>query len=275
MVWCELLSAASVLLVMFALLSGAWYALLLGTFISASLSQFSQPSAMKLFKLHVPEEQLQGVMAMNQSLAALFMIFGPIVGAFVFQQFGIEVSLGITLVMFLLSALILSSLPRDKEEPKSKSPQHFIKEMAVGIRYLWATPSLRTLSSTFAVTGIGAGLIQPLALFICIENLGQDKVFLQWFLMAGGIAMLAGGMVGMGMAKKISPQAMLALGLSVSALCTVGVGASTSVPLTFLLQIISSFFYPCIHIGIQTLVMKKTQAEYIGRVGGAITLYRV
>ncbi|MNM90454.1 enterobactin exporter EntS [compost metagenome] len=271
MVWCELLSAVSVLLVMLALLSGAWYALLLGTFISASLSQFSQPSAMKLFKLHVPEEQLQGVMAMNQSLTALFMIFGPIVGAFVFQQFGIEVSLGITLVMFLLSALVLSSLPRDKEEPKPDVPQNFIKEMAAGIRYIWVTPSLRTLSTTFAVTGLGAGLIQPLALFICIENLGLDKVFLQWFLMAGGIAMLVGGMAGMGLAKKISPQTMLALGLLISAFSTVGVGASTSVPLTFLLQIISSFFYPCIHIGIQTLIMKKTQTEYIGRVGGAIT----
>ncbi|MNI65830.1 Major Facilitator Superfamily protein [compost metagenome] len=83
--------------------------------------------------------------------------------------------------------------------------------------------------------------------------------------------MLVGGMAGMGMAKKISPQTMLALGLVINAFSTVAVGASTSVPLTFLLQIISSFFYPCIHIGIQTLIIKKTHTEYIGRVGGAIT----
>ncbi len=43
---------------------------LLSTFFSAILSQFSQPSAMRLFKQHVAPEQLQGVMTCKKSTAA-------------------------------------------------------------------------------------------------------------------------------------------------------------------------------------------------------------
>lgn len=53
----DALSAASVFVVLLVVMSGSWRALLLATLASAILSQFSQPSAMKLFKQHVPEEQ--------------------------------------------------------------------------------------------------------------------------------------------------------------------------------------------------------------------------
>ena len=51
------LSAISVFFVLIAVHNGSWQALLVLTFFSAVLSQFSQPSAMKLFKQHVPAEQ--------------------------------------------------------------------------------------------------------------------------------------------------------------------------------------------------------------------------
>jgi DHA3 family macrolide efflux protein-like MFS transporter len=71
MVWSDLLSGLSVVLVLLVLMNGGWIALLIGSFVSASLSQFSQPSAMKLYKRRVPGEQLQGVMAMSQTLVAV------------------------------------------------------------------------------------------------------------------------------------------------------------------------------------------------------------
>ncbi|MGK5643346.1 MFS transporter, partial [Streptomyces sp. URMC 126] len=59
MVWCEVLSALSVVGVLLTFVYGSWKAIFFATLISAILSQFSQPSGMKLFKLHVPGEQLQ------------------------------------------------------------------------------------------------------------------------------------------------------------------------------------------------------------------------
>jgi DHA3 family macrolide efflux protein-like MFS transporter len=62
MIWCDLLSALSVFVVLLTLLIGSWQMIFFATLVSAILSQFSMPSAMKLLKRHVPEQQLQAVM---------------------------------------------------------------------------------------------------------------------------------------------------------------------------------------------------------------------
>ncbi|NEW04937.1 MFS transporter [Paenibacillus sp. SYP-B3998] len=274
MVGCDLLSAFSVIIVIVALMYGSWYSLLVGTFFSAMLSQFSQPSAMKLFKQHVPAEQLQGVMAMFQSLMAVFMVIGPLVGTFIYQHYGIVISLILTGIMFLGSALVLLLLPnalKPSSELHAELKADFKKELVDGLKYVWANRSLRVLSATFAVTGLGAGFVQPLTLFIVIENLGKDKSFLQWLLMANGASMLLGGLVTMVLAKKVKPQTLLAMGLLVSTCCTIGVGWSSNITLTLIFQVVNGFFYPCIHIGIQTLVMRNTESAFVGRVGGVIT----
>ncbi|RFB31875.1 MFS transporter [Brevibacillus sp. VP] len=270
MVWSDLLSALSVGAVLLALMNGGWIALLIGTFISASLSQFSQPSAMKLYKRHVQVEQLQGVMAMSQTLVAVFMVLGPVIGTFIFIQFGINASLILTVVLFLGSSLVLATLPRDAEEPKSGDAGGFIKELKAGLRYIGSNQSLRTLCLTFSAVGLASGLTQPLQIFLVIENLGQDKQFLQWLVMTNGAAMLAGGAVMIGISKKVKPQLLLMLGLLVTAVCTIGIGASTMIWLTIILLVISGFFFPCIQGGIQTLIVRNTEGAFIGRVSGAI-----
>ncbi|PZM63895.1 MFS transporter [Paenibacillus dendritiformis] len=270
MVWSDLLSALSVVAVLLALMGGGWTALLIGSFISASLSQFSQPSAMKLYKRHVPVEQLQGVMAMSQTLVAVFMVLGPVIGTFIFIQFGIKASLILTAGLFLGSSLVLASLPRDAEEPKSGDTGGFMKELTAGLRYIGSSPSLRTLCLTFSVVGLASGLTQPLQIFLVIEKLGQEKPFLQWMVMTNGAAMLAGGIAIMSLAKKVNPQLMLMLGLLVTAVCTMGIGASTMIWLTIVLLVISGLVYPCIQGGIQTLILRNTEGAFMGRVSGAI-----
>ncbi|AWX58380.1 MFS transporter [Brevibacillus brevis] len=270
MVWSDLLSALSVGAVLLALMNGGWIALLIGTFISASLSQFSQPSAMKLYKRHVPTELLQGAMAMSQTLVAVFTVLGPVIGTFIFIQFGITVSLILTAVLFLGSSLILATLPRDAEEPKSDDAGGFLMELKAGMRYIGSNHSLRTLCLTFSAVGLASGLTQPLQIFLVIENLGQDKQFLQWLVMANGAAMLAGGAIIIGIAKKVRPQMLLMIGLLVSAVCTMGIGASTMIWLTIALLVISGFFFPCIQSGIQTLLVRNTEGAFIGRVSGTI-----
>lgn len=271
MVWSDLLSAVSVGAVLLALMNGGWMALLIGTFISASLSQFSQPSAMKLYKRHVPAEQLQGAMAMSQTLVAVFTVLGPVIGTFIFIQFGITVSLILTAVLFLGSSLILATLPRDAEEPKSDDAGGFIKELKAGLIYIGSNQSLRTLCLTFFAVGLASGLTQPLQIFLVIENLGQDKQFLQWLVMANGAAMLAGGAIIIGIAKKVRPQMLLMVGLLVSAVCTMVVGATTTIWLMIVLLVISGFFFPGIQSGIQTLLVRNTEGAFIGRVSGTIT----
>ncbi|HEY8528530.1 MAG TPA: MFS transporter [Paenibacillaceae bacterium] len=269
MVWCDLMSAVSVFVVLAAILFGSWQAVFLATFVSAVLSQFSQPAGMKLFKRHVEPEKLQGVMAMFQTLMAIFMILGPILGTFVYEQWGIGVSIAVMGFMFLASAAVLASLPRDERETVERR-DGFLRELAAGFRYVGTSRVLLSLGGSFAAAGLAVGLLQPLGIYVAVENLGRDKAFLQWLLAVNGAAMLAGGSLAMGLARRIKPALLLILGMTVSAVCTVGIGWSTLIPLTLALQAVNGLFFPCIHIGINTLILQQSEEAFVGRVIGTL-----
>ena len=167
MVLCDLLSAISVFLVLLAIIFEAWQAVFFVAFISAILSQFSQPSSMKLFKVHIPEEKLQSGMAMFQTLMAIFIIIGPLLGTFVYQRFGINVAIGLMGLAFLLSAGVLVFLPDGKKDQKEKIESSFFSELKEGFKYVYNRKALMILGGTFLLAGLAVGITQPLRSFYC------------------------------------------------------------------------------------------------------------
>jgi predicted MFS family arabinose efflux permease len=270
MVWCDLLSAISVFAVLLTIIFGTWQGVFFVTFISSILSQFSQPSAMKLFKVHVPEEFLQTGMAIFQTLMSIFMIIGPMLGTIVFQKFGIDISIAVMGIAFLLSASVLTLLPSDEKVERKEATTNFVEELKEGFAYVWQERALTILGSVFATSGLAVGIIQPLGVFLIVERLGLPKENLQILLMVNGAAMFVGGGLIMTVSKKIIPQKLLAIGLIVNAISMVGMGLSSNWLVTLLFQFLNGFFMPCIQIGINTLILKLTKSEFVGRVNGVL-----
>lgn len=270
MVWCDLLSAVSVFVVLLTIIFETWQAVFFVTFISSILSQFSQPSAMKLFKIHVPEDYLQAGMAIFQTLMAIFMIIGPALGTIIFQKFGINISISVMGIAFLLSALVLTMLPADEEIKNENVINDFWGELKEGFIYVWKERALTILGSVFAVAGLAVGIVQPLGVFIIVEKLGLPKENLQLLLMVNGAAMFIGGGLIMTISKKISPQKLLALGMLTNAISMVGMGVSESWITVLMFQFLNGFFMPCIQIGINTLILQLTKSEFVGRVNGVL-----
>ncbi|WP_340023553.1 MFS transporter [Paenibacillus sp. FSL K6-1096] len=271
MIWCDSLSAVSVFAVLLSIHFGSWESVYLVAFISAILSQFSQPSSMRLFKVHVPEEQLQQGMALFQSLMAIFMVLGPMLGTFVYSTFGLEISIAVMGVVFILSALVLVRLPEDLSVTKTVAVKgQFRKDFTEGFRYVWQSRVLRMLGLAFVLAGLAVGVSQALNLFIVTERLGKNEEFLQYLLMVNGAAMLIGGGIVAAFAKKVPPQLLLAIGMVSGAICTTIVGLSTSIPLTLTIQFLNGLVFPCIHIGISTMILKWSHSTIVGRVNGVL-----
>lgn len=89
--------------------------------------------------------------------------------------------------------------------------------------------------------------------------------------MVNGAAMLIGGGIVAVFAKKVEPQLLLAVGMLVEAICTVIVGYSTNVPLTLIVQFVNGLVFPCIHIGISTMILKWSHQSIVGRVNGVLS----
>jgi len=270
MIWCDILSALSVLAVLFTLHFGSWEAVFFVTLISAILSQFHQPSGMKLFKQHVPEEQMGPGMAIYQTLAAVFLILGPALGTVVYTNFGIEISIAITAVMFVLSAFALVFMPKDREETQAPTSTVWT-EMKDGVRYVMDRAMLKILGGGFLTAGLAVGLVQPLGIFLVMEQLGHPKEDLQYIMMVSGVAMLIGGVLTMQLSRKFSAPLLLIIGMAASSVAMVGTAFSTLFWLTLVLQFVSGLFFPCIQVGIQTMILKATDEAFIGRVNGVLT----
>lgn len=271
MVWCDILSAASIFAVLGTMVFGSWKAIFFAMLISAILSQFSQPSGMKLFKQHVPEPLIQAGMSMYQTIFAIFLILGPILGTFMFQQAGVTISLAVVGVAFLLSAAVLTLLPPDREDRQEARATSLWTDMKDGFRYVFARKTLSTLSVCFFVAGLAIGLIQPLGVFVVTERLGLPKENLQWLLVSSGIAMLAGGAMAMALSKKLLPQQMLFAGLLIDVAGIWLTGWSTELWLTIVGSVISGLIYPLIQVGMSTFILQQTESDFVGRVNGIMT----
>ncbi|MBC6973345.1 MFS transporter [Bacillus sp. Xin] len=271
MIWCETLSSLSVFAVLFTLMFGTWKVVFFVTLISAILSQFSQPSGMKLFKQHLSTEEVQLAMSLYQTIFAIFMVLGPILGTFIFQAFGIYTSIIVTGIAFLLAALVLLFLPKDSEEQEEKKKMSILQEMVDGIKYVKAKKALTLLGICFMAAGLGIGLIQPLGIFIVTEQLGLSKESLQWLLTVNGAGMIIGGALAMVFAKNIAPQKMLILGMVAQAIGIGIIGFSTNLWITLIAQFFSGLALPCIQIGINTLIIQNSDTDFIGRVNGILS----
>ncbi|MCJ8008543.1 MFS transporter [Lederbergia wuyishanensis] len=271
MIWCDILSAISVFAVLITLVIGSWKIIFFATLISAILSQFSQPSGMKLFKMHLKPELIQSAMSIYQTIFAIFMVLGPVVGTFVFQQFGIDVSIAITGVSFLLSAVMLLFIPADHAIEKEKTSTSVLEEMKAGVRYVLEKKELKLLGLCFMAAGLAIGLIQPLTIFLVTERLELAKENLQWLLMANGIGMILGGALSVMFTRKVAPQRLLVIGMMANAIGMSVVGFSTSLPITLGAEFFTGLFFPCIQIGINTMILQSTKAEFIGRVNGTLS----
>jgi len=270
MVWCDVLSAVSIFVVLLALVFGGWKAIFFATLVSSILSQFSQPAGMKLFKLHVPEALIQMGMSMYQTLFALFMILGPVLGTFVYQHYGINTAIGIMGVAFLLSAAVLVMLPPDHKPEEKEEATSIWQEMKAGFRYVLDNQALTRLGGCFAAAGFAIGFTQPLAIFLVTERLGLPKEQLQWLMAAHGIAMIVGGGLLMGLVKNANPLKLLIFGLAVSSCGIFIMGLSTELWLTLTAEFLVGLVMPCVHIGINTMILQNTEAAFVGRVNGIL-----
>lgn len=141
-------------------------------------------------------------------------------------------------------------------------------DIKAGFRYVWSRVILRQIGGGFVAAGLG--LIQPMGIFLITERLGKPEDYLQWFMLANGVAMIIGGALAMTFLSKVSPQKLLAFGMAVNSLTIIAMGVSKDYWFSLGLQFITGFVLPCIQIDINTMILQNTEEPFIGRVNGIL-----
>ncbi|MCP1421904.1 MFS family permease [Paenibacillus xylanexedens] len=265
----DILSALSIVMIIGVLSSGYWQILYVATFVSSIVSQFSQPSSLKIVRRNVKGEHLQSAIAITQSGQSLFLILGPIVGTFIYTAMGIQASMYALLILFLISALLLTLLPKDATQRETNTS--LLADIKEGWQYVARSRSLKMLSLVFICIGLSAGLISPLGIFLITERLGLEATSLQFLSGASGVGLLIGGGIAAAVSAKLNQTLTLLVGVLCLAVATMGEVLSSWFWLTLLISFLSSISMAFINVIISTYLVTRIDEHLIGRVNGTIT----
>ncbi|TDQ40797.1 MFS transporter [Aureibacillus halotolerans] len=266
----DTLSFASILVILLVIQSGVWQAVFVVTVISAIVSQFSQPSSMKIFKQHVPEEHVKGAMALSQTMMSVFIIAGPMVGTAIYNWFGITASLSSLLVIFALSAIVLSFLPKSKAVTVTEK-RSVLADFKEGLVFLKSQRELKILLLIFGVLALGIGLIAPLDVFLITDRLGMDKENLQWLAVSAGVGMLIGSILVGVFSIKLQGRWVVFAGLGFLAITTIVEAWSVWFGLTVSMELLNGISMAFMQTVLSAFMLSAVEERYIGRFNGLMT----
>jgi len=249
-------------------------------FLRSGVSKFFQPAQSSLLQGILTEDQYATSAGLNQLVSSLFMLFGGAIGTIVFWKLGVEAAIIIDTISFILSGLLIQVAKLSKEITNPNG-QHSLKDLKFtlvlkdfkeGIIYILNHSLLRSLLSGFFLFGVINGGFSVMPSFILKYKLAPDNYeeLLIYIGVSFGTGVLLGSIVGSMLAKKMQLQNMIIVGLTLSGLCVIAGGFSTS-PIAYILwQFIIGLILPIVNIGIGGWFPKIVEKRMMGRVQGWI-----
>jgi len=167
-------------------------------FIRALLGAFQWPAFQASTSLMVPKEQLSRVAGFNQSLQGLVSILAPPLGALLFDVLPIQYILAIDVATAFLAIgpLLFVTIPQPPRAPDAEGGWHSIlADMREGMKFVWDWKGLRFIMGMSMIINL---VINPgfvLLPIVVTDHFGGGAIELAYLQSAGGIGMIAGGLL--------------------------------------------------------------------------------
>lgn len=240
-------------------------AIFLVVLVSASVTQFSYPSSQKYFKEYVDKDSIDKAIGISQLLSSGFFVIGPFIGSQFYFNFGIDKTLMIISVLFLISIALILTLP-NKNFEKIKS-SGFIEDIGLTFKYLNEKEILKLLTKMFFVVSFAMGIANNLDIFLVTDRLGLSEEFYQFFSGIAGVGVIIGGGIYLLVSKHMNIKVLYIL-IGVFSITVFFEGYSTNAVLTMMLQFIDNVLGGILSGYVMTLITKVTDQEYLGKVNG-------
>ncbi|CEK37957.1 MFS transporter [Paraclostridium sordellii] len=240
-------------------------AIFLVVLVSASVTQFSYPSSQKYFKEYVDEDSIDKAIGISQLLSSGFFVIGPFIGSQFYFNFGIDKTLMIISVLFLISIALILTLP-NKNFEKIKS-SGFIEDIGLTFKYLNEKEILKLLTKMFFAVSFAMGIANNLDIFLVTDRLGLSEEFYQFFSGIAGVGVIVGGGIYLLVSKHMNIKVLYIL-IGVFSITVFFEGYSTNAVLTMMLQFIDNVLGGILSGYVMTLITKVTDQEYLGKVNG-------
>ena len=226
---------------------------------------FNRPARQTVVYGLVGREKLMQALAQNAMIFQTSKFIGPAIGGTTLWAFGVTWTFGIAifLVVIFTGALRLLDIPRVVRKPRER--QSLVSEVAAGLRYVVAQPSVRNQFFLMAIVALCAKPITELMPGFAAGEFHRPASGLAWLLGCHGAG---ASLAGLWMSFRFGTQSLLTMA------CSAIVTMSTAL---ILVVGFNSFFIACMlmpfvgfsfvmmDISSQTLVQSNIRSRFRGR----------
>jgi DHA3 family macrolide efflux protein-like MFS transporter len=267
---CELVSIAAILLVA---LQHAVGVLDLST-VAVAVFVLSVASSVRwiamgvAISLLVPQRALDRVNTLQQSFEGGVMLTGPLLGAALLTNFGLDTVIAVNLASSLLAATSLAFMAAERFHLKGDAwpmpKRHLWSELTFGCRWIWGEPVLRRLLLFIAGYNFAAGLFTTtstpyLLSFTSDKMLGASLAF------EGGGALLMGGLLAR-WGGLLSPERRVVLAAALFGLLMLAWGVARWDMLILILSMAAGILTTMLIASLQTTWQNRVPVAIQGKV---------
>jgi len=194
---------------------------------------------------------------------------GPLLAAALLPFAGVRGVLLVDAASFLISAAVLTRLPRMPPVPAgSNARPSLFADARSGLAYLLSTPAVRVIALGFwAVVAFSA--IDDVALvLLTTETFNASDSVVAVVLAAIGIGLLCGYAVLARYGPRVSTALLLVLGFGVSSLGNLLTGVAWAVAAAFAMQLVRGFGIAATDVAVNTLLQRLVPPGMLGRAFG-------
>ncbi|TCC64511.1 MFS transporter [Kribbella pittospori] len=274
MVTCDVLQGA--LVVVMAVTLPPLPVLLVMVAVLSVVAQVFQASSRSAVPALVRDEDLE---AANSTLGAGtngLEAIGPLIAAALFLVTDVRGILLIDAATFVVSAVLLSRLPKMPPEGSGAVPTGVFKDARDGLTYIWRTKAVRVIGIGFFATVVFNGVDDVAMVFLSKDELGASDSAASALYAGVGIGLILGFAVLARYASRFRMTTLLLLGFAVSSLGNLVTGLAWAVWAALALQVIRGFGIAGVDVGINThlqrIVPPHMRSRVFGNLYGAIGL---
>jgi MFS family permease len=236
-----------------------------GLYGAAGSILFSARSAFMTVLL--PRELLGEANAIFATIREGLRLLAPLLGAGLYAAFGGGVVAIIDAVSFAIVAVAITFV-RTPEARPVREEQHFLTELAAGVRHVFATLPLKQIILTAGVCLLVVGFAESLIFAVVDDGLHREPSFLGVLEAFQGVGAILGGLTAARALRHFGDVRLVGIGMGLFALGD-GTFATSSLPLVSCGFAVAGFGLAWLIVGFATSIQVRTPFHLQGRVASA------
>jgi MFS family permease len=219
----------------------------------------------------VQKDQLLDANALDMSLSTLSMIFGPLLGGFIVDQFSSQAAFILCGAFYLLAALgvLLVRLPPPSLLRGEASLRAVYEEFVEGVRYARVNPVVSALTIIYFAFLTGMGLRLSLDVVFAEQVLSGEwlstATAYSYMMSAAAVGMFAGSLLVRYVGRRFPKKRVLLAGLGMSSVDALGLAFVRGLPLALAVKLASGIGGGLSDSLWPTLLQENTEEDKRGR----------